>query len=46
MSEKPVIRTHDGVDAYEFRKDMQNIIKNCRVEEDHTGAETEYLIYM
>jgi hypothetical protein len=46
MSEKLVTRTHSGVDAYDFRKDMRNLGKNCRVDENHTAAEVEYLIYM
>jgi len=46
VPEKRVIRTHSAVDAYEFRKDMQNLGKNCRVEENRAGAEVEYLICM
>jgi len=46
MSEKTIIRTHDEASAYDFRKDMHNLGKACRIEESPDNNETEYLIHL
>lgn len=46
MSEKLVVRTHDGAGAYDFRKDMHNLAMPCRIEDCPDNGETEYLIYI
>jgi hypothetical protein len=46
MSEKLIIRTHDGAGAYNFRKDMHNIAQACRIEERPDSGETEYRIFL